>query len=424
MAEHIYRIIISPVIIIIAHFMAIFKPKIREGLDQRKQVLSNIEKWIRENPGKSKRIIFHTASLGEFEHIKPLLTEIKQRYQTQNIVSFFSASGYDNANLNPGMDLRTYVPIESFKNWNRFYKLIQPSLLVVAKHDVWPAQIWAAKKLNIPTFLINASLSESSSRTNILVRKFLSNVYCVIDKIFTISEEDTQRFEFVYGINNVEFLGDTKYDQVVFRKRIAESQKILPAEWKQSSHCIVCGSVWPEDTEHLFPALKKILEENHNWKIILVPHEPHKTYVNDINKQFSKWGTKKFSERKNINKERVLVVDEIGHLAGLYHYSDIAYVGGSFKQGIHNSMEPAIFGVPVLYGPVHKNSYEAIQLARQNGGVVVHNKRDLFETLSELVLDEGKRNQLGEKALHFASANTGATEKLLDQWKNILLDNQ
>jgi 3-deoxy-D-manno-octulosonic-acid transferase len=119
-----------------------------------------------------------------------------------------------------------------------------------------------------------------------------------------------------------------------------------------------------------------------------------------------------------------LVVDEIGHLAGLYHYSDIAYVGGSFKQGIHNSMEPAIFGVPVLYGPVHKNSYEAIQLARQNGGVVVHNKRDLFETLSELVLDEGKRNQLGEKALHFASANTGATEKLLDQWKNILLDNQ
>jgi 3-deoxy-D-manno-octulosonic-acid transferase len=246
----------------------------------------------------------------------------------------------------------------------------------------------------------------------------------VIIKIFTISEEDRQRFEFVYAIKNVEYLGDTKYDQVVFRKRQAEAEKILPDIWNQSSHCIVCGSIWPEDTYHLFPALKKILEANQDWKIILVPHEPHEKYVKEIVSQFSRWGIKRFSDRKAINKERVLIVDEIGHLAGLYHYADIAYVGGSFKQGIHNTMEPAIYGIPVLYGPVHKNSFEAIQLSRQNGGVVVHNKKDIYDTLNDLILNGDKRNGLGEKALQFASANTGATEQLLEKWKTILADDQ
>jgi len=418
----IYKIIINPLILLIANIVAIFRPKVRRGLNNRRKVLNNVEKWAREYSGDTKKVIFHTASLGEFEHIKPLISEIKQRYKTQNIVSFFSDSGYDNAHLNPGMDLRTYVPIESFRSWKVFYEKIQPSLLVIAKHDVWPAQVWAAEKQNIPTYLINASLSQSSSRTNIIVKKFLASVYQSIDKIYTISEEDAERFRAVYGLSNVKYLGDTKYDQVVYRKKIAERQKILPPGWLKSEKCIVCGSIWPEDAAHLFPAIEEILKMTQGWKIILVPHEPEKTYIDKINERFSKWGTQKFSTRHNIKNEKVLIVDEIGYLAGLYYYADIAYVGGSFKQGIHNSMEPAIFGIPVIYGPVHKNSFEAIQLANGNGGIVVRNQADILSVLNELMFNGDNRSSLGKKALTFASANTGATDILLQKWKSILLD--
>ena len=172
MAILIYKIIINPLIILIANFIAIFRPKVRHGLNHRRKVINNVDKWVRENSDDTKRVIFHTASLGEFEQIKPLISEIKQKYNTHNIVSFFSESGYENAHLNPGMDLRTYVPTESFKSWGMFYEKIQPSLLVIAKHDVWPTQVWAAEKQKIPTYLINASLSQSSSRTNIIVKKF------------------------------------------------------------------------------------------------------------------------------------------------------------------------------------------------------------------------------------------------------------
>ncbi len=422
MATLIYKYIINPLIIAAANIISIFNPKVLHGLKQRRQVLKNLDNWLKESDDGSIKVLFHTASLGEFEHIKPLISEIKYRYKTQNIVSFFSASGYDHAKLDPGMDLRTYVPIESFKNWDIFYKKIKPALFVVAKHDVWPAQVWAAKTHHIPTYLINASLSRSSSRTNFIVRKFLGAVYRSIDQIYTISEEDAERFRRTYGLEDVEYLGDTKYDQVVFRKNAAEKQKILSGKWTTSEGCIVCGSIWPEDTARLYQAVEEILQTTSNWKIILVPHEPQQSYIEEMEKRYTNWGTIRFSMRSHIEDERVLIVDEIGHLAGLYYYADIAYVGGSFKQGIHNSMEPAIFGVPVIFGPVHKNSYEAIQLADGNGGIIVMNNEAVISVLSELTRNEVKRVELGKKALAFARANTGATEKLLAKWNSILSD--
>ncbi len=424
MIVFLYRFIINPLIILLANLIALFRPRVREGLNQRRAVLEKLEEWTRSIVGKSPKVIFHTASLGEFEHIKPLISEIKQKYNPQNIVSFFSASGYDNARLDPGMDFRTYVPLESFKNWEQFYNLSNPSLLIIAKHDVWPAQVWCAKKKKIPIYLINASLSESSSRTNIIVRRFLASVYRSIDKIYTISEEDAQRFQDIYGLANVEFLGDTKYDQVVYRKRAADRQKILPEHWTDSANCIVCGSIWPEDAAPLFPALDEILKRTHDWKIVLVPHEPKQTFISEIEKKYAKWGTIRFSKINNLSDQRVLIVDEIGHLAGLYHYANIAYVGGSFKQGIHNSMEPAIFGIPVLYGPVHKNSYEAIQLANENGGLIVRNQTEILSVLNDLTGDAQMRERLGKKALHFAMSNTGATDKLLEKWNKILTESR
>jgi len=416
----IYRYIINPIIIILFNLLAIFKQDVKMGLKQRRLVIRKLENWLKENKNDKKRVIFHTASLGEFEHIKPLLVEIKNKYKTQNIVTFFSASGYDNAKLTRGMDYKSYVPMESIPSWTKFYRNLSPALIAIAKHDIWPAQIWAADRLNIPVYLINASLSEASSRTNGLVKKFLGLVYKLIEKIYAISEEDAERFRSVYNLDNVEFLGDTKYDQVVFRKKSAEKQKLLPGNWIINKKVVVCGSIWPEDAKHLFPGLEKLLSDYADWKVIIVPHEPSEENIFEMEHRFRKWGTAKFSKSENLQDERVLLVDIIGYLAGLYYYADIAYVGGSFKQGIHNVMEPAIFGIPVMFGPMHKNSFEAVQLSKNNGGIVIKNKEDIIKWLAVLVKNREKREFMGEKALLFANANTGATEKLFIKWQDIL----
>ena len=136
--------------------------------------------------------------------------------------------------------------------------------------------------------------------------------------------------------------------------------------------------------------------------------------------EFNKWGTIKFSQREKIKNERVVILDAVGYLASIYRYASAAYVGGSFQQGIHNVMEPAIFGIPVLYGPVHKNSYEAIQFSNSEGGLIVQNEKDIENILHNFIGNETERKLIGEKAKNFALKNTGATEKLIQFWKNML----
>lgn len=415
-----YRYLINPVFLFLVHIVAMFNKKVRSGIKNRRRVNEKLEAWLDTIRDNDKRILFHAASLGEFEHIKPLLSSIKKQYNTKNIVTFFSPSGYENAELNPGMDYKTYVPMESIGSWKKFYKKLKPEIIVIAKHDVWPGQIWAAQLLGIPIYLINASLAASSSRANFVTRKFLRAVYRPITQICAISEQDKKHFNDAFHLNNVEFLGDTKYDQVVFRKLAAQKQNLLPEKWFKNSKIIVAGSIWPEDAVHLFPALISLLKQTDNWKVIIVPHQPTDVFIDKIENHFKKFKPGKFSNRNEIEDERILVVDAIGYLAGLYHYAKIAYVGGSFRQGIHNTMEPAIFGIPVLYGPVHHNSYEAEQLANGNGGIVVNNTRELTSRIMDIVLDKESREVLGKKAFTYASANTGATEKLLKMWKNIL----
>jgi 3-deoxy-D-manno-octulosonic-acid transferase len=270
--------------------------------------------------------------------------------------------------------------------------------------------------------LINGSLSIASGRTKGFAKHLLSRVYRSIDRIYAISEEDARRFREVYHLSNVEYLGDTKYDQVVYRKKIAQKQELLPQGWTRNGHIILAGSIWPEDAVNIFPSFMSLLKKNPHWKIILVPHEPTKENVRRMKDEFSRWNPIRFSEKEQIEQHRIIIVDEIGHLAGLYLYADIAYVGGSFKQGIHNAMEPAIYEIPVLYGPVHKNSYEAIQLAAEGGGFVIKNSSDLDSLLRRFTENEPERKKAGQAAGQFARRHTGATEKLLNKWRNLLGD--
>ena len=305
-------------------------------------------------------------------------------------------------------------------NWQKIYELLDPTFIIVAKHDVWPGQIWTAKKKSIPAFLVNASLSSRSSRTGFGIKAFLKYVYRDFKCICAISEEDARRFSKHYPRCQVTVSGDTKYDQVVIRRDMAKRQNLFPEKWLKEKWIFVAGSIWPEDEEHLLPALQHFLEDKSTSRIILVPHQPAIKTVDRLSSQFKKWGVETFSHKQQLNRERVLIVDTVGYLAGLYYHAQLAYVGGSFHQGIHNVMEPAVFGIPVLYGPVHENSYEAVQLARGNGGIVVRNQSEIYQQVLKFHDDEKHRAQIGQLAEKYATRNTGATEQLIKRWNPYL----
>jgi len=418
--QFIYYFWVSPGIVVGAHILALFFRKVRKGLFPRYSTIARLQSWMETNQPAEKRVLFHTASLGEFEHIRPVIQALKENYQTVNIVTFFSPSGYDNVGQSKGLDFHFYLPFDFPFTWQKIYEIVKPSMIIIAKHDVWPGQVWTADKHKLPIFLINASLSAKSSRTKWGVKSFLKHVYRDFTEISAISEDDANRFSIHYPRCRVEMVGDTKYDQVVLRKKSAREQNLLQKKWTENQWIFMAGSIWPEDEEHVLPALIKMLEEEDSLRLVLVPHQPEQKAITRLEESFKKWGVQLFSNREQLNKERVLIVDAIGYLAGLYHYAQAAYVGGSFKQGIHNVMEPAIFGIPVFYGPVHENSYEAIQLADNNGGIVIKNSEELYKEISRIFKQDESRTELGEKAEKIATRNIGATDLLLSRWESIL----
>ncbi len=418
--QYLYYIIVTPFFIFGIHMAAIFSAKIRSGLLPRYVTIKRLKEWLHQNNPQGKRILFHTASLGEYEHIRPLLEMMKEEYGTVNIVTFFSPSGYKNVGKDPSLDFYFYTPFDRKKNWSDVYNLVNPTLIIIAKWDIWPGQIWTAKKMNIPIYLVNASLRGDSRRTKTGVKRFLKHVFRDFSVIFAVSDVDGERIIKHFPGCPVEVVGDTKYDQVVLRKKHALSQDLIPESWTKNSWIFIAGSIWPEDEEHLFPALKKFIEGKKDVRIILVPHQPEQKAIEKIVNNFKEWGVQKFSNREQLLDERILVIDAIGYLAGLYHYAQLAYVGGSFRQGIHNVMEPAIFGIPVLYGPVHENSHEAVEFSKGNGGFVVKIWKDIYNHTSNFYENNNERLLFGDKAEKFALRNTGATKELLGNWQDLL----
>lgn len=420
LARFIYRYLIFPGIFMGAHILSVFSSPVRRGLFPRYHTLKQLAGWINKTQAGKKVVLIHAASLGEFEHIKPLLHHFKNDYLTTNVVMFFSPSGYLHVREHNFLDFYIYMPFDTRRSWKTLYRLLNPLMVIVAKHDVWPQQVWTARDMNIPVFLINASLAENSTRTRTLVKNFLSTVYNDFERIYPISEEDGKRFKEHYPGCRLGMTGDTKYDQVVLRKKAAEKQSLLPEHWYKDRFILVAGSTWPEDEEHLFPALRELLLKYKYLNLILIPHQPDEKALKSQKEFFKEWETCLFSARDELKEQRILITDAVGYLAGLYLYAQAAYVGGSFHQGVHNVMEPAIFGVPVLYGPEHRNSYEAIKLAENNGGVIVRNKEDLLRWLDVFIQDADLCKEFGEKAEDFARCNTGATNRLLAGWNEIL----
>ncbi|MDH3252412.1 MAG: 3-deoxy-D-manno-octulosonic acid transferase [Ignavibacteria bacterium] len=413
--ELIYSAVVIPLLWSTLQVMGFVNRKIRKGIRARYGLFASLEGQVRSLSGAG-RVWFHSSSLGEFEQAKPIIAELKRRHpELTVIVTFFSPSGYEHSRKYHVADVISYIPFDTRKNARRFLDLVKPDAAVMVRYDVWPNHIWELSRRRIPILIANATMRRQTSRRIPLIRSFHTRVYDPIDKILTVSATDAEAFS-LFDLHHpvIEPIGDTRYDQVSTRSAEARRRHIIPEHVVENKLIVVAGSSWPEDESVLIPAFARLLESFTNLLLIIVPHEPTVEHIENLEDQLDGTSsTIRFSGLNEYRNERVIIVDSVGILLTLYAYAHVAYVGGSFKQGVHNTLEAAVFGVPVLFGPRHRNSSEPLQLVNHGGAFVVNDTQELYRTVFNLLENSGARESAGSRAADFVQHNVGATERFL-----------
>ncbi|MCH7972852.1 MAG: 3-deoxy-D-manno-octulosonic acid transferase [Bacteroidetes bacterium] len=418
----IYNLLIVPLLYVLIKISSFFSSKIRRGIRGRKRIFEDLI-INAASLDKTKQLIwFHSSSLGEFEQAKPIIKELKNTRDFNILVTFFSPSGYENSLRYPYADLVSYIPLDSKSNAERFIQIVKPNLVVLMRYDIWPNHIWAIKETGIPAILIDATMKKNSARHLPIIKNFHKYLFNDLSKILTVSKIDNERFKvFVKDKEKIKVVGDTRFDRVYEKSITSRGRNLINEELFKDKTVFVAGSTWEEDQEIIIPVFKKLCKYNENLLMIIAPHEPSILNLDKIEHDFAKeLATIRFSYLNNFNGENVIIVDSIGILLALYTYADFAYVGGSFKQGIHNVLEAAVYGVPVVFGPKIDNSQEAQKLVEIGGGIVVRNKQNAYRAISNLITNQKKREERGKISYDYVQQNLGASKLILNEINNIV----
>lgn len=418
----IYNFVVLPLFYLLLMLLGLFNKKIKEGIRDRKKLFENLIINLAGINRKKKMIWFHSSSMGEFEQAKPIIQEIRKRKDVMIIVTFFSPSGYRNSLKYPHADIVSYIPFDTPNYALRFLRLVKPTLAVFMRYDIWPNFVWRLSKLKIPTFIVDATMRDSSKRKLPGIKGFHKKMYSSITKILTVSENDLSSFK-DFEINSDQLLavGDTRFDRVYQKSIQAKERKLFKDNFFGEKKVFVMGSSWEADEDVVLPAFLKLMENDENVILIIVPHEPTVVHLEKIeNELYGKAKSIRFSFLNNYADERIIIIDSIGILLTLYYYADAAYVGGSFKQGIHNVLEPAVYGIPVLFGPKIENSQEAKKLVELGGGKVIKNKKEAYRVLRTLFSNDEQRLKMGNISREYVNSNIGATEKIIKELEKFL----
>lgn len=386
--------------------------------DQFKTIIHKLASSTDAEGYKRGSIWMHCASLGEFEQGRPILERIRKEYPAYRlVVTFYSPSGYEVRKNYPGADI-FYLPVDSAHNAAKFISLIDPKFVIWIKYEYWYYYLAELNRLNIPVILISATFRRSQPFFKWyggLWRKMLG----FFDHIFIQHENYLTLLSIINVSGNVTVSGDTRFDRVI---EIAENFEPVPfVEGFCGGHrVIVAGSTW-EDDEALFVHYSK---SNPEIKFIIVPHEVHKENIKDVQKEFPNGVLYSALEKEYPKEKNVLIIDNIGLLARLYKYADITYVGGGFGyEGLHNILEAAVYGKPVLYGPEVDKNPEALELVEADAGIFIDHAIELEGTIDGLFSHEAELTRRSEAARNFVYARAGATEKIMEyiRAENLLL---
>lgn len=387
--------------------IALFSPKIKLFVDGRKVVFSTLQQNIRPS---DQTIWFHAASLGEYEQGLPVIEKIKEEFPSHKIIiSFFSPSGYEVRKNNTIADATVYLPLDTRKNAQEFLKLAHPEMAFFIKYEYWINYLSELKKQNTPTYLISGILRE-----NQLFFKWYGGFYRKALDSFTyffVQNENSKKLLHQLGKTNVIVSGDTRFDRVA---AILEKDNSLDfiSKFKNNSLTIVIGSSWPKDEILLADFINS---SSLPVKFIIAPHNIKKEQIEQLKKSITR-KTVLFSEKegKNLADYDVFIIDTIGILTKIYSYADIAYVGGGFgNPGVHNLLEPATFGVPIVLGPNFSHFQEAVALVHLEGALSISNQKELNHVFEDLILNDAFRSEKGHICSTFISMNKGATNSII-----------
>ena len=355
--------------------------------------------------GKQHRVWIHVASVGEFEQARPVIERLRNEHPNVEIVlTFFSPSGYNLRKNYDKVNAVTYLPFATRRNARLFLDVVKPDMAIFVKYEFWPAYLRELHKRGIKTDSISAIVREKQA-----FFRWWGKPYRNILKLFTaiyVQDESSARLLREHGIEHVEVAGDTRFDRV---HAIAEQAKDIPqvARFAASSDkVIVAGSTWPKDEE----LLARYINENPDVKLVLAPHEIHEAHLHQIFQLFEGRHVRLTQATvNNLDAVRVLVVDTMGMLSSIYRYGHVAYIGGGFGVGIHNTIEAAVFGMPVLFGPNYKNFREAFALIEAGGGKSVRNYVEFRAAMDEALVEH---ETIGKKASDYVESELGATDKI------------
>lgn len=412
-----YNAIVIPLLKSALSIGQLFNPKIRTGLKGRKKLFENLIIDLAGIDRNKKMIWFHSSSMGEFEQAKPIIEKLRSEKNVNIIITFFSPSGYTNSLKYPHADVIAYFPYDTPLMTNRFLNLVRPNIAIFMRYDIWPNMIWQLEKKKIPCFIVDATMRKRTPRKWLIAKSFHKSLYEHVTRILAVSEQDKSNFkEFDIDGEIIKAVGDTRFDRVYQKSLKAKERKLFKDNFFEGKKVFVLGSSWESDHDVLLPALVKLMKYDEKVITIIVPHEPTILHLEEVENSISgKFDSIRFSYLNNYRGERVIIIDSIGVLLTLYTYAHVAYVGGSFKQGIHNVLEPAVYGIPVLFGPKHENSQEAVHLTKIGGGICVNSKREAYKNLRIIFSDEQLRLKLGKICADYVKENIGATSKILDE---------
>jgi len=363
----------------------------------------------------AKYIWFHASSLGEFEQGRPMMEKIKAEHPEYKILlTFFSPSGYEVRKNYNGADVICYLPFDTPYRVKKFLNLANPSIAVFIKYEFWGNYLQELKHRNIPVYIISSIFRRDQLFFQWFGYPYRKMLYC-FTHLFVQDDRSAALLK-EFGITNVIVTGDTRFDRVLDVRN--QARELSPVEHfvceggKEKRLTLVAGSSWPQDEEILIP----YFNEHPEMKLIIAPHEIHREhlmYIESLLKRPSVRLSDVFHDQSLAEGKDCLIVDSFGLLSSIYRYGTIAYIGGGFGAGIHNTLEAAVYGIPVLFGPKYHKFKEAKDLIKVGGGFSVSDKQSFCEKMDELLTYHEVLEAAGESAGQFVNGNAGATDKIL-----------
>jgi 3-deoxy-D-manno-octulosonic-acid transferase len=397
-----------------------FNPKAKLWLAGRKKWEENLRSKVK-SLNLQNAIWIHCASLGEFEQGRPVIENIKKENPQQKIVlTFFSPSGFEIQKNYLYADLVIYLPSDTPYNAKKFLSILKPKIAVFVKYEFWLNYLFELQKNKTPTFLISTVIKKHQP-----FFKWYGNVFRKALKTYeVIYTQDLYSIELLKNLN-IEtgvLAGDTRFDRVF---QICNSlKKIDEIEgFSKDSFVIVAGSSWEKDEDYLIESYILLKEKHPNLKLIIAPHEIDEKNIDRLKNLLYKnqLSFHLFSEGLTNYVHPILVVNVIGFLSSIYQYGKVAFIGGGFANGIHNILEPTVYGLPVIFGPNYKKFNEAFEVIDLKVGFVISNSVELTKQLEVFMNDEARLLATSRLAKNYVLNNSGATKKIVGELRKYLM---